>query len=107
MPWRTAGPCSALHLFCPQSELLPRDPDLIYPLDYGYLEGTQAADGSGIDVWVGSLPERSVTGAVVTADRFKREAEIKILIGCTAEEAEIIQQAQDGGPMSALLMRRE
>ena len=28
----------------------PRYPEVIYPLDYGYLENTTASDGSGIDV---------------------------------------------------------
>ena len=98
---------STLHIDRPKGTPHPRYPDFIYPLDYGYLEGTQAADGGGIDVWVGSLPEHRVTGAVVTVDRFKRDAEIKILIGCTPEEAEIILHVQDDGSMSALLLNRE
>lgn len=43
----------------PQGSAHPRYPDIIYPLDYGYLAGTTAADGEGIDVWVGSLPAAS------------------------------------------------
>ena len=27
---------------------------MVYPLDYGYLEGTSAMDGEGVDVWVGT-----------------------------------------------------
>jgi inorganic pyrophosphatase len=30
-------------------------PDMIYPCDYGYLPGTVAADGDGIDVLVGPV----------------------------------------------------
>src|SRR5687767_9487517 len=33
----------------------PRYPNVIYPLDYGYLKNTTSSDGGGIDVWVGSL----------------------------------------------------
>ena len=33
----------------------PRYPQLIYPLDYGYLENTTSSNGGGIDVWLGSL----------------------------------------------------
>jgi inorganic pyrophosphatase len=47
-----------------------------------------ASDGSGIDVWVACLPERRVTGAIVTVDALKRDAEVKLLISCTCEEAE-------------------
>jgi inorganic pyrophosphatase len=70
----------------------PRMAGMIYPLDYGYLAGTIAGDGDGIDVWLGSLPERSVTGIACTADAHKRDAEIKLLLGCTAEEMAAVQR---------------
>lgn len=47
---------STVRIDRPKGTAHPRYPSFIYPLDYGYLEGTQAADGGGIDVWVGSLP---------------------------------------------------
>lgn len=76
-------PCGSEH---------PRQPGMIYPLDYGYLAGTTAGDGDGIDVWLGSLPGRSVTGIACTADARKRDAEIKLLLGCTAEEMVAVQR---------------
>jgi hypothetical protein len=39
----------------PKGSRHPRYPALVYPLDYGYLEGTQAMDGGGVDFWRGSL----------------------------------------------------
>ena len=86
----------------------PRYPEIIYPLDYGYLEGTQAGDGTGIDVWVGSAPRRSVTAVVCTVDRLKRDAEVKLLLGCTAQEAQTILDFHndDAGWQSAILYRR-
>lgn len=68
----------------------PRFPDFVYPLDYGYLEGTQAVDGGGIDAWVGSLEPRRITGIVCSVDLLKRDAEINILLGCSASEVETI-----------------
>ncbi len=65
----------------------PRYPEFIYPLDYGYLAGTLAADGGGIDVWLGSQPGRAVTGIICTVDGLKRDSEMKMLLGCTAQEA--------------------
>src|SRR5918998_4047001 len=65
----------------PRGSAHPRCPDVRYPLDYGFLGQTMASDGSGIDVWVGSLPERRVTGAIMTVDALKRDAEVKLLIG--------------------------
>jgi len=46
----------------PKGSRHPRYPDMIYPYDYGYLEGTQAADGGGIDCWIGSLHARRGAG---------------------------------------------
>jgi inorganic pyrophosphatase len=69
----------------------PRYPEVIYPFDYGYLENTTASDGGGIDIWIGSLNTKSLTGILCTFDTLKRDAEIKLLIGCTKEDIEIIQ----------------
>jgi inorganic pyrophosphatase len=75
----------------PRGSTHPRYPDMIYPLDYGYLENTSAADGGGIDVWIGSSDRKTLTGILCTFDRLKRDAEIKLLIGCTLEDVVIIQ----------------
>ena len=69
----------------------PRYPELIYPLDYGYLENTPASDGDGIDVWSGSLGTKSLTGILCTFDTIKRDAEIKLLLGCTKDDIQMIQ----------------
>ncbi|WP_374574910.1 Inorganic pyrophosphatase [Phenylobacterium sp.] len=91
----------------PRGSRHPRFPNIVYPLDYGYLEGTQAADGGGVDVWRGSLAEPRVCGAVATVDLLKRDTELKLLIGCTAEErAAALAFHNDGGPMKALMMER-
>ena len=79
---------------------------LVYPYDYGYLEGTQAGDGAGIDVWVGSLPARTVTAVVCTVDMKKRDAEVKILVGCTPQEAQEILKVHNYGLQSAILVER-
>lgn len=74
----------------PQGTAHPRYPDYIYPLDYGYVEGTYAADGDGIDVWVGSGNGGSLTGILCTYDTLKRDAEIKLLLGCTEDDLQTI-----------------
>ncbi|ARE41510.1 hypothetical protein RGUI_3369 [Rhodovulum sp. P5] len=68
----------------------PRFPQITYPLDYGYLEGTQAIDGGGVDIWRGSLSGGRVTGVIASMDLMKRDGELKLLIACTAEEMEVI-----------------
>lgn len=89
----------------------PRYPDFLYPLDYGYLKGTYSNDGSGIDIWRGTMPDKRVTAIIVTVDLKKRDSEIKLLIGCTAEEQQTIVHVHDqsswGGAQSALLIERQ
>ena len=80
----------------PKGHPHPRYPDVIYPLDYGYLEGTSAGDGDGIDVWVGSLGGKTLTGILCTFDSVKRDAEIKLLAGCNAQDVETILRFNDG-----------
>lgn len=91
----------------PRGSAHPRYPDLIYPLDYGYLGGTRAADGGGIDVWVGSAADRWVTGVLCTVDGVKRDAEIKVLLGCTPTEARQLCAFHTDGEQAARLWLRD
>ena len=75
----------------PKGTAHPRYPDLIYPLDYGYLENTFAGDGGDIDVWIGSGNKKTLTGILCTFDKLKRDAEIKLLVACTSEDVQTIQ----------------
>lgn len=97
---------SELVLDRPRGTPHPRYPDFTYPYDYGYLAGTRSGDGQGIDAWIGSLPERSVTGIIYTVDLHKRDAEIKLLLGCTPEEADAIAAIHARGTQSAMLVLR-
>ncbi len=84
----------------------PNYPTLIYPLDYGYLEGTTTVDGGGLDVWVGSLQERLLDAVALTVDLHKRDAEMKLLLGCTEAEKQIILDFLNGDSMRARLVPR-
>jgi len=84
----------------------PGYPDLIFPLDYGYLKGTKGGDGDGIDVWMGTAAHRKLTAIASTVDMKKRDAEIKLIIGCTEEEIGIIEKCHSGRYMSCIITRR-
>ncbi|MRR36601.1 inorganic pyrophosphatase [bacterium] len=90
----------------PKGSAHPRYPNLIYPLDYGYLNGTTAGDGAGIDVWVGTRNDKTITGCVCTIDLFKKDIELKILIGCSAEEVETIRNFHRDRNMQNLYIPR-
>ncbi len=92
----------------PKGSAHPRYPDFIYPLDYGYLDGTSAMDQGGIDVWRGSLAEKTLTGLIVTVDLVKRDSEIKLLLGLTAEEIDLALKKHNDSPyQKGLLVLRE
>ncbi|MGA1195928.1 MAG: inorganic pyrophosphatase, partial [Candidatus Latescibacterota bacterium] len=80
--------------------------NIIYPLDYGYLENTTGGDGDGIDIWLGSLTNHIFDAIVCSADQYKRDAEIKILLGCTAKEKEIIIHFLTHYEVGAILIER-
>lgn len=90
----------------PKGSTHPRFPAFLYRDDYGYLEGTRSGDGDGIDVWIGSLPNESVTGIICSVDTEKRDAEVKILLGCTPQEAQDILLTHTTGEQSAILVER-
>ncbi len=90
----------------PQGSVHPRFAEIVYPLSYGFLEGTTASDGGGIDVFVGSL-EPVVTGAIMTVDLHKRDAEMKVLIGCSSEEMRVIHDFMNSESFGGALLARE
>jgi len=73
----------------PRGSWHPRHP-VVYPLDYGYLQETSGGDGADIDVWRGSLPEGRLDAVVCTVDLEKRDVEVKLLLGCTRAEQQVI-----------------
>jgi inorganic pyrophosphatase len=85
----------------PKDSAHPRYPEMIYPLDYGYLENTTSSDGDGIDVWLGSTNTKILTGILCTFDKLKRDAEVKFLLGCSPTNISQILNFYDEG-MSVL-----
>ena len=91
----------------PKNTAHPRYPDMIYPVDYGYLTDTRSMDGEGIDLYRGSDPAGRLDAILCVADLHNRDSEIKLLIGCTAAEKQIIERFQNQTDcMKALLIPR-
>jgi inorganic pyrophosphatase len=84
----------------------PRYPSFVYPLDYGYLAATRAADGDGVDVWRGSRQGAGVTGVLCTVDLEKKDVELKVLLDCTPDELQRILAMHREGKQSAILLER-
>jgi inorganic pyrophosphatase len=90
----------------PRGSHHPRFQEIIYPLDYGYLEGTISGDGGGIDVWLGASGTRHLSAVILTVDLHKRDTEIKFLLGCSEQEIQTILSFHNDSDMRATLVRR-
>ena len=90
----------------PKGTAHPKYPDFMYKVDYGYLKETSSMDGAGIDVWVGSGVKK-IDAIMCIVDLIKKDSEIKILIGCTEEEKEMVYETHNETPfMKGVLLRR-
>ena len=91
----------------PKGTAHPRFPDFVYRVDYGYLENTSSMDGGGIDVCVGTDERNQIDAIMCIVDLMKRDSEIKILIGCTEAEKDIVYQTHNETDyMKGILIRR-
>lgn len=77
---------STLRVDRPRGSAHPRFPASIYPLDYGYLEGTRGGDGEGVDVFVGTEANSGVVAVAATVDPGAGDAELKLLLDCSEGE---------------------
>ena len=90
----------------PRDSRHPKYPDFIYPVDYGCLENTTSMDGSGIDIWKGTNSD-IIDAIICTIDLLKKDSEIKILIGCSEKEKQLILAAHnDSEYMKGIMIRR-
>lgn len=92
----------------PKGSVHPRYHQIVYELDYGYLEDTKSSDNEGIDVWIGTDAEQKLDAIICTVDLVKRDSEIKLLIGCTSAEKAYIKSFYNEWPqMGGLLIERQ
>ena len=89
----------------PRGSAHPRYPDMIYPLDYGYIPGTDGGDGDEIDVFVGSA-ETGLTAALLTHDLGKDDHELKLLWNTTEAEIGVAHAFLQRDAMRVVLRRR-
>ena len=73
--------------------------NLVYPVDYGYLNDTTGSDQAPIDVFRGSEKSNLV--------QLKKDCEVKLLVGCTEEdENDILEFLNQTEFQKAVLIRR-
>jgi inorganic pyrophosphatase len=90
----------------PKGSIHPRFPNSRYPVDYGYLKETTSIDGSGVDIWVGSIRNSKIVGVLCTVDLLKRDTELKIIYNCTKDEIDTIVNFVNTEYMRAIFVAR-
>ncbi|WP_424951464.1 inorganic pyrophosphatase [Deinococcus sp.] len=98
------GASSSVVIDRPKGSAHPRFPENIYPYDYGYLSGTTSGDGQGIDVWLGGGDVTQLSAVLVSADLKKRDAELKLLLGCNPAEQQVVVDWPNGYPSFQCLL---
>lgn len=73
----------------PRGTAHPTLSEIIYPIDYGYVNGTVGQDGEEVDVFVGSA-DVGLVGAIVTVDHRKKDVELKLLMNCSPAEVYLV-----------------
>ena len=91
----------------PKGSRHPKYNHIVYIADYGYIKGTSSMDNSGIDIFLGTDPEKKIDSIICTIDMVKKDSEIKILMGCTEKEKrDIYDFLNNSEYFKAVLVRR-
>ena len=71
----------------PLGSVHPRQPDMVYPINYGYIPGTMAPDGHPIDVYVLGVeyPLERCSAKVIAVIRRRDDVEDKIVAAMSGE----------------------
>ena len=89
----------------PKNSAHPKFPNFIYPVDYGFLRGTQSSDGNELDIFVGTAERKEINGVLCTVDLAKKDSEIKIIFACTEDELQKIYAIMNA-QMKAIFISR-
>lgn len=73
----------------PRRSRHPRFPEIVYPIDYGYINHTVGEDGDEIDVFVGTAAS-GLVGMMRTLDHRKGDTELKLLYHCSPAEIYLV-----------------
>lgn len=83
--WATLIQANGLTVDRPAYHAHPDYPDIIYPMDYGYVNGTIGSDGEPVDCFIGRHAS-GLVAAILTHDHRKGDREVKLLYNCSPPE---------------------
>ena len=83
--WEALIASLGIELDRPARSAHPQYPEIIYPLDYGFVRNTICSDHQEVDVFAGSS-DRGLVGLIATCDYRRGDRELKLLWQCTPRE---------------------
>lgn len=92
----------------PYGSTHPRFPTIVYPIDYGYVNGTVGTDGEEVDLFRGSA-RNGLVALIFTRDYRRGDRECKLIYDCTPEEVYLVNGFINYDPTlmeGRLVMRR-
>lgn len=87
--WETQVRYGGITIDRPRLSRHPRYPEIIYPLDYGYVNGTLSTDGEELDIFVGTAAT-GLVGVEHTRDFRRGDEEPKLLFNCSPVEVYLV-----------------
>ena len=82
----------------PKGSVHPDFPHVIYPIDYGYVNGTMSTDGEEMDVFLGTAEARRLVGIELCRDVRKSADEIRLVYACTRSEVYLVHGFMNFAP---------
>jgi inorganic pyrophosphatase len=105
--WEVAIRAYGIQIERPKGTAHPRYPDMIYPIDYGFVPNTMGDDGYEIDIFAGT-EATGLSAMLVTHDTLKGDNEIKLLWNVSSQEIAILNNFLNAGSMfSDVIWRHE
>jgi inorganic pyrophosphatase len=87
--WEAVIERSGITIDRPKGSTHPLHSDIRYPIDYGFINGTEGSDGEEIDIFVGTALN-GIVAAIFTTDFRKGDRECKFLYRCSPEEIYLV-----------------
>ena len=87
--WQKVVESNGITIDRPKDSVHPHHRDIVYPINYGYVNETMSADGEEVDIFVGSS-DNGIVGAIATTDFRKGDSELKLIYNCTQSEIYLI-----------------
>lgn len=73
----------------PKFSAHPHFPEVVYPIDYGYINDVPGEDGELLDAFFGTA-DTGLVAVARTRDHRKGDTELKLLLNCTPAEVYLV-----------------